>query len=340
MPSVTGTDTGGGTGSYDVGDNYTQFGFSYTNRVNESFSYALIVDQPYGANTTYSGDPGSANLAGTMADLSSQAATLVLRYQFGERFSVFGGLSYEGVEADVALNGLAYAAGISAAATAAPGFPPVPTTPGDFLANGGYTFAMDRDYSVGYLVGAAYEIPDIALRVALTYRFETEHSADTVESMFGLTVPGTVNYVTPQSVNLDFQTGIAEGTLLTAGFRWTEFSAVDLIPTFLGTDLVDLDDSFRYSLGIARRFNDSFAGSLTLTYEPEGDGATVSPLGPTDGQFGITLGGRYTDGNMSISGGLNYTWLGDAFAGVGGVPVAAFSGNTAVGFGLRAEFTF
>jgi hypothetical protein len=148
-------------------------------------------------------------------------------------------------------------------------------------------------------------------------------------------VPGSVDYVTPQSLNIDFQTGIAEGTLLTAGFRWTEFSAVDVIPTLLGSDLVDLDDSFRYSLGIARRFNDNFAGSLTLTYEPEGDGATVSPLGPTDGQFGITLGGRYTEGNMSISGGVNYTWLGDAFAGVADQPVASFSGSTALGIGLR-----
>jgi long-subunit fatty acid transport protein len=206
--------------------------------------------------------------------------------------------------------------------------------------NGGYNFSMEEDYSVGYLIGAAYEIPDIALRLAVTYRFETDHTSSTTESMFGAVVPGSVDYVTPQSLNIDFQTGIAEGTLLTAGFRWTEFSAVDVIPTLLGSDLVNLDDSFRYSLGIARRFNDNFAGSLTLTYEPEGDGATVSPLGPTDGQFGITLGGRYTEGNMSISGGVNYTWLGDAFAGVADQPVASFSGSTALGIGLRAEFTF
>lgn len=380
QPSVTGTDSTGA--SYDVGDNYTQFGFSYTNSISDTFSYALIVDQPYGANVTYGTNPLTSNLGGTMADLTSNAATLVMRYQATPRFSVYGGLSFEGVGADVALNGIAYRNAISTGVVTAgfngglpPAAPPLSSTTlgaalagnpaavaaidatygagtfaglaagfgataGAFAANGGYDFSMEEDYSIGYLIGAAYEIPDIALRFAVTYRFETEHSASTTETMFGATLPSTVDYVTPQSLNIDFQTGIAEGTLLTAGFRWTEFSAVDVIPTLLGSDLVNLDDTYRYSVGIARRFNENFAGSLTLIYEPEGDGATVSPLGPTDGQFGITVGGRYTEGNMSITGGLNYTWLGDANAGVAGQPVAAFSGSTAMGFGLRAEFTF
>ena len=98
---------------------------------------------------------------------------------------------------------------------------------------------MKQDTSVGFLLGAAYEIPDIALRLAASYRFETDHSAATTESMLGLSsVPGTVDYVTPQSFNLDFQTGVAKNTLLTANFRWTDFSAVDVVPTLLGSDLV------------------------------------------------------------------------------------------------------
>jgi long-subunit fatty acid transport protein len=379
-PSVTGTDSTGA--SYDVGDSYTQLGLSYTNRISDSLSYALIIDQPYGANITYGTDPLTTNLGGTMADLTSQAATFILRYSVSPRFSVYGGISYEGVGADVALNGISYRNAISTSAVTSafnaglPGGTPalsaatlgaaiqgsaaaataIDTTygagttatlggqvgaqAGIFAANGGYNFSMDTDYSFGYLVGAAYEIPDIALRLAVTYRFETEHSSSTMETMFTSSLASTVDFVTPQSLNIDFQTGIAENTLLTAGFRWTDFSAVDVVPTLLGSDLVNLDDSFRYSLGVARRFNENFAGSLTLTYEPEGDGSPVSPLGPTDGQFGITLGGRYTSGNMSISGGINYTWLGDANAGVGGQPVASFSGSSALGIGLRTEFTF
>ena len=55
----------------------------------------------------------------------------------------------------------------------------------------------------------------------------------------------------------DFQTGIAENTLLTASYRWTEFSAVDVVPDFLGTDLVNLDDGERYTIGLAHRFSRS-----------------------------------------------------------------------------------
>ncbi len=380
MPSVTGTDALGN--SYDVGDAYSQLGFSYTNRINDAFSYAIILDQPYGANVTYGNSPLTSTLGGTMADLSSAAATFVGRYEFGGGFSAFAGIGVESVQADVALNGIAYRNAIATSAVARtfngglPGGAPqlsattlgaavagntaartaidtaygagtfaalagnVGTQATSFAANGGYNFSMDEDTQATYLVGAAYEIPDIALRFAVTYRFETEHRANTNETMFGLAVPGTVNYVTPQSLNLEFQTGIAEDTLLTASYRWTEFSAVDVVPTLLGSDLVNLDDSRRYTLGLGRRFSDSLAGSLTLIYEPEGNDPTVSPLGPTDGMFGVTLGMRYTEGNMNLSGGINYSWLGDANAGVAGQTAATFRENTSFGFGLQAQFTF
>jgi hypothetical protein len=43
---------------------------------------------------------------------------------------------------------------------------------------------------------------------------------------------------------------------------------------------------------------------------------------------------------MKISGGLNFTKLGDAEAEIAGVGRAAFSDNSAMGWGLKAEFTF
>ncbi|MFZ5963764.1 outer membrane protein transport protein [Thalassococcus sp. BH17M4-6] len=211
---------------------------------------------------------------------------------------------------------------------------------GSFFTNGGYDFEMEEDYGLGYVIGAAYEIPEIALRFAVTYSPEIDHTADTTENIFGLIVQDEVDYVTPQSLNVEFQTGIAEGTLLTASYRWTEFSAVDVIPTALGSDLVNLDDSERYTLGIGRQFSDALAGSLTLTYEPEGNGATVSPLGPTDGLFGVTVGMRYVDGPFNISGGLNYSWVGDADAGVAGRAVTSFEDNHVVGIGFKAQMVF
>ena len=94
MPSVTGTDYVG-TGDYDVGQAYTQTSASYTNRISDAFSYAVIYDQPYGANIEYGNDPLTSALGGTMADLSTHALNLIGRYQITDRISVFGGVSAE-----------------------------------------------------------------------------------------------------------------------------------------------------------------------------------------------------------------------------------------------------
>ena len=211
---------------------------------------------------------------------------------------------------------------------------------GNFENNGGYSLRMGTSNKPTYLIGAAYEIPDIALRVAGTYRLETKHKADTTETLLGSTTKSSVEFVTPRSFNLEAQSGIAADTLVTFSYRWTEFSRVDLTPTRLGSDLVNLEDSTRWSLGMARRFNEQLAGSATLTYEPYSKDETVSPLGPTDGLIGLSLGANYKSDGMSLSGGVNYTWLGDADAGVGGKSQASFRDNHAIGLGLKAEFTF
>ncbi|MEQ5868871.1 outer membrane protein transport protein [Sagittula sp. NFXS13] len=387
MPEVSGEDIAGG-GSYDsVAEDYGQFGVSYTYDINDKASFALIIDNPYGADISYDSSPFTTRLGGTSADFNSVALTGVARYKFSDRFSVFGGVSAERLDATVALNGVGYATAINLAGTAraigvdagtlgaalqgdpaaagalAPTILALPTSTGNlatdlgnigasvqanagqFLANGGYNFKMDKSTQPHYLIGAAYEIPDIAMRISGTYHFETKHKADTTETIYSpmagslVTVNDEVDFVTPQSFNLEAQTGIAAGTLLTATWRWTDFSAVDLVPTALGSDLVNLDDSNRYTLGVARQFSDKLAGSLTFSYEPEGDDL-VSPLGPTNGLKGISLGGRWTDGPLNISGGINYSVLGDAKAEVGGVAQAEMTDNHVVGIGFKLDMNF
>ncbi|WP_321828545.1 outer membrane protein transport protein [Thalassovita sp.] len=371
-PTITGSDALGT--DYDVGESYTQIGLSYTKQINDQFALALIFDQPFGADINYDSDPLTSTLGGTMADLNSKAFSAVGKYQLNDRVSVFGGLRIQGVDAKVALNGVAYrnaitvagvaatvsgldssllAAALGGDVTAATAIDTtyglgttaslgaaVTTAQGTFAATNGYNFEMANDYAVGYTLGAAYEIPDIALRLAATYHSEIEHTADTTESLLGSATNSTVTYVTPQSFNLDFQTGIAANTLLMASYRWAEYEKVDVIPTALGSDLVNLGNSQRYTLGIGRKFTDNFSGSITLSYEPEGGDDTVSPLGPTDGLMGITIGGKYTKGNTSISGGINYTKLGDADAGVADTAVASFTDNSVVGIGFKISTTF
>ena len=212
---------------------------------------------------------------------------------------------------------------------------------GLFTSGGGYNAVLDQDWGVGYSIGAAYEIPDIALRLAVTFNSTVEHNSSSIENSFSApNAAGVTNFETPESINVDFQTGLNETTLLIAGYRWSHWGDFDLIPAELGLDLANLEDGHRWNLGLARRFNEELVGLASLTYEKDGGGETVSPLGPTDGIIGLSLGARYTSGNMNVSGGVSYSALGNANAGVGDVAVASFTDNSAIGFGFKLQYNF
>ena len=173
------------------------------------------------------------------------------------------------------------------------------------------------------------------LRAALTYNSEISHSVDATE--FGA-ISSSFNLTTPESVNLDFQTGIAKNTLLMASVRWVAWDgfAIDP-PNFPLRPLVSYsDDRYSYTLGIGHRFNEHWSGSVTLGYEPMVGGIS-SNLSPTDGYKSIALGAQYTQGHMKISGGVRYLEIGDATTSVIG---ADFSGNTGWAAGLKVSYTF
>jgi long-subunit fatty acid transport protein len=113
-----------------------------------------------------------------------------------------------------------------------------------------------------------------------------------------------------------------------------------VIPPVLGRDLATTDAEWRYNLGVARRFTPDFVGLASITYEPSQDLDNTSPLSPTDGLIGLNIGGSYETGAVTISGGINYSILGDADAGVAGQDVASFDDNDAWGVGVRVSYEF
>jgi long-subunit fatty acid transport protein len=321
-PDLGGTDEPafGGGASGNVADPYASVSLAYKRDLSDALSMAFILDRPFGADILYG--PGSVALGGTKAYAASTAATLLLRYKI-DRFSLIGGLRAQQSRAHVDLRGAAYG--------------PV----------NGYSVDLGRDTALGYVIGAAYEIPDIALRVALTYNSAVEHEFDTLETLGGGVIGITPTKVkTPQSVNLDFQTGIAANTLLFGQIRWVKWSEFRLDPaTFTGLTgggLINLEDTVTYTLGVGRKFSDTWSGSASLTYEPATGDDLVSPLAPSNGKTGITLAAIYTKGNMKITTGINYTMLGDARPETGTPDVARanFSGNSALGVGVKVGFTF
>jgi long-subunit fatty acid transport protein len=296
--------------------------------LSDRLSFALIYDQPWGSDISYAAadanplTPGSALLGGTQAFADSDAITGLLRYKFNDRFSVHGGLRWQQIEGQITLNGAAYG-----------GAPPGGLS--------GYTVNIQRDRALGWVAGAAYEIPDIALRLALTYNSEIEHNIRITENL-NPAVTNTTTTTTPQSVNLDFQTGIAPNTLLMAGIRWADHSETRLRPTLAGVDLIDLEDTTTFSLGLARRFNENWSGSISFEYEEASDDNLVSPLAPTNGFESFAIGLQYTKDNYKISGGIRYTRLGDAFAETGTPDVAraGFTDNDAISFGIKIGYSF
>lgn len=332
----------------DVGGAFSNVGAAVKYTFSERLSGALIFDQPYGADIDYNGDPGSTELGGTRAWAETNEITALLRYKFDERWSVHGGLRYQTAEGEIGLSGLAY--GLTATQIA--GVKALAGLPASYVipSVNGYDVELERDGSWGWVAGGSYEIPEIALRVSLTYSSAVTHDMKTTENglgAFGLPdgLKSTTEVKTPQSVNLDFQTGIAEDTLLFGAVRWADWSEFLIDPEYFtaitGAGLVELDDTITYEVGLGRRINERWAGSVSVAYEAESD-KLVSPLAPTNGLWALAVGASYDMGDITVSGGARYTWLGDADPETGTPDVARanFTNNDAVSLGLRIGYDF
>jgi long-chain fatty acid transport protein len=297
-PSVSGTFMTLPSG--DIAPTYGITALSMKSDLSDKLSVGLLLDQPYGAHVSY--ETAGYPLNTTNAKVNSSSITLLGRYKITDAISAHAGL--RSVSAD-----------------------------GVYDPAGAYSSTYSQDSDMGYLVGVAYEKPEIALRVALSYASETEFALD-----------GTAGDLTarmPKSVNLDFQSGVAANTLVFGSVRWADWTSAHLTDSLAGVLADYTNDVLTYSLGVGRRFSDSFSGALTLGYE-KGTGELASNLSPTDGYLSVGLGGTYTKDNMKITAGVRYVDLGDAVTEASG-PFpggASFSGNSAVALGLKVSFSF
>ena len=327
-PSLDGADVAafGGSAIGNVANDFTQLSLGYKQDISDQLSFAVIFDEPYGADIEYpsTADGGGIALAGTAASLESKAVTALLRYKLNENFSVHGGVRAQTINADITLAGAAFG-GLN-----------------------GYSTELNGDTAYGYTVGAAYERPEIALRVALTYHSEIDHEFDTTE--IGPLGPsaGTTDVTTPEAINLDFQTGIAADTLLFGSIRYADYSTVIVSPAQFsaltgGGSLTDIDAGTSYNIGVGRRFTDQLSASISVGYDSPGDDSLVSPLAPSDGNYSVAVGAEYkvTD-NIAISGGVRYISVGDAEPATGtpSTARAEFTDNDAVGVGFKIGYTF
>ena len=292
----------------------------------DKISLGLLYDQPFGADSQYPADTKSFSDRGegTAVEVKTNNITALIGYQPTENWNVYAGPVYQTVKANVSLRGAAYGA------------------------LSGYDIKLKEEDAYGWLAGFAYSIPEIALKAAVTYRSEIKHEVETSESFaFGLLRPAstTTEVTTPQSVNLDLQTGIAQDTLAFANIRWVHWDQFAVTPDVLkaksNNNLIDYsDDQWSATVGLGRKFNAKWSGTAAIGWD-SGAGNPVTTLGPTEGYWSVGLGGQYSPAeNYFIAGGVKYFWLGDAQAQTGGKVAGNFEDNTAIGYGMKIGYRF
>ncbi|RZG77227.1 outer membrane protein transport protein [Acinetobacter sp. WCHAc060025] len=305
----------------------------------------------------------------TKVEVDTQNLSMIFGFQPIPNLNLFAGGVYQTIKGNVSLRGSAYS-----------------------IYNG-YDAKIKETGDVGWLAGVAYQIPEIALKASVTYRSEIDHKVDATETLtvenalannpavlLGLGVtpdqikamntPGTTEITTPQSVNLDFQTGIMANTVAFANLRWVNWKNFSIRPykfgkysealgPLLGTpenpsnarpkgfNLVEYsEDQISATVGVGRKLNDQWAGNVSVGWD-SGAGNPVSTLGPTEGYWNLGLGVQYSPTPQTfIAGGVKYFWLGDAKAQTGAQAgqdsryVAEFTDNNAIAYGLKIGYKF
>ena len=297
-------------------------------------------------------DGMNANLGtgGTSVDVSTQNYSLIFGFKPIENFTVYAGPVYQLAKGKLSLRG-----NIASVFN-------------------GYDADFKETGDIGWLAGVAYEIPEIALKASLTYRSAIEHDLEANENwttgqltglgLLGITpTAGNVILETPQSVNLDFQSGIMANTVAFVNLRWVDWDAFGVRPAEFGQvsqgvgplltpprpngfDVIKYsDDQWSVNAGIGRKINDKWGGSVSVGWD-SGAGNPVSSLGPTEGYTNVGLAFQYSPApDYFVGGGVKYFWLGDADAQISSQAgtaghVAKFEDNTAIAYGLKMGYRF
>lgn len=343
--------------SGNMGNSFQYYAAALKLQLTDRISFGLLYDQPFGADITYpmqSNNTFSDNeftQQGTSVNVDTESISMILGVSPFSNFQLYGGAVYQSVKGDVALRGNSYSEAFN-----------------------GYDAKFKQDHAVGWLAGLSYQIPDIALKAAVTYRSKIDHDMQVTETMFGqpleVTTPSKTKISTPQSVSLDFQTGVYKDTLAYANVRWVNWKDFHIRPTQFGavteylTGLIsegtytggfDLDsyqkDQWMANVGIGHQFTEKWSVSTEVSWD-SGTGDPASTLNPTQGSWGLGVGVQFNPApNYFIAGGIKYFWLGDVVAedGTYYIPVASikpiaeqadFKDNSAIGYGLKIGYRF
>lgn len=198
-----------------------------------------------------------------------------------------------------------------------------------------YTLDFEDKSTLVPVIGMAYEKPEIALRASLTYRAPAKYQVSGVENLQvvlptfaggdgvtpmpaaeGLPLPGKTEVKMPQSVNLDFQTGLSEQYQLLGmvNARWVDWSAFNVSPPLAAESTQEplaayRKDGYAVEVALGKQFNPKLSGEVRVGYD-HGTGAPLSLLGPYDSIKSLGLGAEYQfTPQLSVAAGAQYLWF-------------------------------
>jgi long-chain fatty acid transport protein len=294
-------DSGSTVASGDVVDNFTRPTVAVRYNINEDVSCATKYEQPYAASVAYQDDQlayvdaSGGESAPISTNYESESLTVACGYDFalstGE-LKVYGGPKIQKVNGSFDED--LHPAGSPLTGTA------------DNL-----TVKLDGGTEVGYVFGAAFSIPEIALRASLTYHSQVDYDASgSLTAIFpsenigiGLATGTQINTTaaaktfTPQSVEIKLQSGIAENTLASLTMRWSEYSKLAELDVKGGDGAID--GTFNTHLMGANTGN---GDAITLQQLAGADENADSLINPTVSMFSndtldysLGLGRRISD---------------------------------------------
>ena len=329
-PDVSGQEAGTSATNRQIGDMAGDYYFpsaALKFQLTDNFSFGLLYDQPFGADAEYSGNNvfvaaptdrvlsslpitttaiGGATTGSTSVEVDTQNISMIFGFQPTENFNIYGGGVYQTIKGNVKLRGSAYSV------------------------FNGYNANIKEDSAAGWLAGFAYQIPEIALKASVTYRSEIDHKttihedvplADLLGIDYSHQNSGTIT--TPESINLNLQTGLNATTAVYAKVRYVPWGDFAYYPPVLkasttaalgkGLPLVDYsEDQTSVELGVGKRLTPKLAISVSGLWD-SGAGDPAPTLGPVNGYWGAGLAAKYNiNQKLAFSVGGRYMWFGDA----------------------------
>ena len=325
LPAVKGTGSAFTFQSgLDVATSFSVLTGSVKTELGDNFDLGLFyTSQGNGVGIDY-GTIGSEADVTIKADLEIPTLAMIGKYQINEAMSVFVGAKQSTVKKGATLKLGSDTSAISGN--------------GNVLPDVTSHWELAKKSGIGAIYGAAYEMPEIALRVVLTIEDDID-LAIPATSKGGAASTGTATASIGDAMSLNFQTGIAEDTLLFGNIRRSSWKDNQVkVPTPAGLAQVSsFSDGDSYSLGIGRKISDDLSVSISGFYDGSSGGA-ISELAPTGATRTLSVGGKYAIAdNADLSLGGSYSKRGDVLT---GTYKASLTDSEVISLGAKLAFSF